>query len=324
MERERQGFQNRRLPPTPPQGQQEIRQSSNTGPGIRLPPTPPQDQPQNEGGFHQNVGHQNTGNARRGETRLNQVVQPRIQKPPKPAQRPQSTSQRSHPNTVRKHGIFEIQNLKPNNVPTQNMGKNSNLNGRGMNSKPKLTTDYPTQVPPKLIPDNNNYPTQVPPKIHHFDNKKGFRHERIATPPVYQHPQIVTEAYNIRPHYQQPYPTMPPYQPQPITTTVPSVISTAPYYDSFQQRPRQHQQQQQQQQVDYYQPNAQQNSPDYNYQSSFYGDGVTNPAATEGFGFSAQAQNPRRQPIENTIQYKEFSNAHRKGFSISEVFGKKK
>ncbi|XP_052692182.1 uncharacterized protein LOC128170453 [Crassostrea angulata] len=323
MERERQGFQNRRLPPTPPQGQQEIRQSSNAGPGIRLPPTLPQDQPQNEGGFHQNFGHQNTGNARRGETHLNQVVQPRIQKPPKPAQRPQSTSERSHPNTVRKHGIFEIQNLKPNNVPTQNIGKNSNLNGRGMNSKPKLTTDYPTQVPPKLIPDNNNYPTQVPPKIHHFDNKIGFRHERIATPPVYQHPPIVTEAYNTRPHYQQPYPTMPSYQPQPITTTVPSVISTAPYYDSFQQRPRQHQQQQQQQ-VDYYQPNAQQNSPDYNYQNSFYGDGVTNPTATEGFGFSAQAQNSRRQPIENTIQYKEFSNAHRKGFSISEVFGKKK
>lgn len=325
IERERQGFQNRRLPPTPPQGQQEIRQSSNAGPGIRLPPTPPQDQPQNEGGFHQNFGYQNTGNARRGETRLNQVVQPRIQNPQKPVQRPQSTSQRSHPNTVRKHGIFEIQNHKPNNVPPKNMGENFNSNARGMNSKPKLTTDYPTQVPPKLTPDNNNYPTQVPPKIHHFDNKKGFRHERIATPPVYQHPQIVTEAYNIRPHYQQhqqPHPTMPHYQPQPITTTLPSVISTAPYYDSFQQRPRQ--QHHQQQQVDYYQPNAQQNPPDYNYQSSFFGDGVTNPAPTEGFGFSAQAQNSRHQPIENTIQYKEFSNAHRKGFSISEVFGKKK
>lgn len=297
--------------------QQQLQQPFYTGPGVRLLPTPPQNQPRKEAGFPMGFGQSITGNAMQSNSRTTQILTPGNQGFIPPPQKPQSNPHQQ--NTMTKHGIFEIQSSAPSS--SKNTQEAFKPNEIGMNMKPKARTDYPTQVPPKL------YPTQVPPNVRPLDNKKGFRHERIATPPVYQHQPVVTEAYVTRPPYQPTYPTIPRYR-QPVTTLPPRVLSTAPpYYDNYQHQPQTHQGPAHN--VDYFQNTGQHGAPDYNYQNTFFGEGPTQPSPTDGFGNSfgfngAQAQNPVRQPIENTIQYKEFSNANRKGFRISEVFGRKK
>ncbi|XP_062591083.1 uncharacterized protein LOC134252602 [Saccostrea cucullata] len=261
----------------------------------------------------------------------NRQVQINFSRQSPPKQAPQHQKKVKQSSTITTHGVFEIQNKVPSS------SKKSKLDLMGVHvksSKPKITTDLPTQLPPKTIPPVHSLPTQVPPDVYPIDSNKGFRHERIATPPVYHHQPIPTQPYmNRRPQpSQRQYPTMPRYQ-QPITTTPPNVMSSAPpsFYNHYEQPQQQHQQQiyqqpQQHQQQMYQQPQQQPNSPDY--LNNFFGDGPTQPSPTEAFGnafgYNAQSQNFVREPIENTIQYKEFSNANRKGFRISEVFGRKK
>lgn len=299
IKRARTQFQDRRLPPTPPQNGQEQHGPSFPGSRIRLPPTPAQDRPQVYRGNSVIPTQNVVGNAR-GQTFLNKVVQSQYQNfhLPKQTSKKQNYQQKQNNQqsfTITKNGMFEIQNNVPVKSKTRKNKKNLDLMGiKVISSKQKVPNNLPTQVPPNVYPiANNPLPSQVPPEV--------YRHERIATPPVYRHQPLATQPYTTKPPYQQAYPTLPRSQ-QPLTT-IPSNF-------------------------DYFQNNAQQNPPDYSYQSNFFGESVTQPTPTEplgnNFDSNAESQNMARQPIENTIQYKEFSSANRKGFRISEVFGRRK